>query len=281
MKVFHGSWLAVFFGMACFMGGLPAEAAPQFGGVYATVERVQMSAWIERSGARKPLRPGQTLQNYDTLFTDAQARAVIQFADGSTLKLGENAELRLNALDYRDDLVFTAALELIRGALRLTSGALPVQRALNVRIATITAGLRSADLWGVANERGDLLCLLKGQIMTLHAKDDERFLSDPLSCYFAPQGAAGQPLDDVNATQLRLWLQQTELQSGFANAVRADPLKTGVSTVDSEARALEIYDQARQAGYSAAIQPRRMKGGTTHYRVSVSQLPPSTSNTKD
>jgi hypothetical protein len=266
MKMRHRCF---FLSVACLIWGLPAGATAQLGGVHARVDRVQMSAWIERNGTRKPLLPGESLQNRDKVLTGAQSRLLIRLADGSTLKLGENTELRLNALDYRDDLLFTGAFELVRGAFRLTSGALPVRRALNVRIATITAGLRSADLWGATSDRGDLLCMLEGQVMAVHAKDEERFLSDPPSCYFAPKGAAARLIDDVDAEQVRQGVLQTELQTGAAYAAHHAPLATGVRTAYTEADALEIYDQARQAGYRASIQPRRTKGGITHYTVSV------------
>jgi FecR protein len=259
------------FGVLCLLLAWPAAAIPQVGGIHAVVEVVQMSAWIERDGVRKPLRPGQPLQNRDKVTTGAEARVLIQLADGSTVKLGENAELHLNALDYRNDFVFTGALALVRGAFRLKSGVLPVQRALNVRIATISGGMRKGDLWGVVNEKGDMLCLLEGQVMTVHAKDEERYLSDPPSCYFAPKDRMPKLADDVDVGQVKRGVLQTELQSGVGYASRGEQGQVKEVSLNSEAEALEVYDRARQAGYTASIRPRRAKGGTYVYKVTVTQ----------
>ncbi len=190
---------------------LPARAEPRPGDAGAIVDGVQTPAWVERGGKRQPLAPGQSLQNRDKVLTGGGARVAIRLADGSNIKLGENAELRLNALGRREDRAFTGALEVTRGAFRLTSGALPYQRAFNVRVATITAGVRSADLWGNADDKGDLLCVLDGEVMALHAKEEARFLSEPYSCYFAAKGSAmPKMLDDVDAEQIRSSVSQTE-----------------------------------------------------------------------
>lgn len=270
MKIRH--WCS-FMGVACSMLVFPVQAMPLLGGVHATVNSVQMSAWVERNGTRRPLAPGQFLQNRDKVLTGVEARVLIQLADGSTLKLGENAELHLNALDFRDDFVFTGAFELVRGAFRLSSGALAVQRALNVRVATIIGGMRNGDLWGSANESGDVLCVLDGQLMTVHAKDEERYLSDPPSCYLAPKGHVPKVAEDINLEQMRLRVLQTELQAGVDRTPdytpRGEQGKVKIASLASEAEALEVYDQARQAGYAVSIKPRRVKGGTYIYRVTA------------
>lgn len=280
MKIRH--WCS-FIGVACLMLVFPVQAMPLLGGVYATVNGVQMSAWVERNGMRRPLAPGQSLQNRDTVLTGVQARVEIQLADGSTLKLGENAELHLNALDFRDDFVFTGAFELVRGAFRLSSGTLAVQRALNVRVATIIGGMRNGDLWGSANESGDVLCVLEGQVMTVHAKDEERYLSDPPSCYLAPKGHVPKVAEDINLEQIRHRVLQTELQAGVDHipdyspdytpdhSPRGERWKVKVASLASEAEALEVYDQARRAGYKVSIKPRRVKSGAYIYRVTATQ----------
>ncbi|MBI4740270.1 MAG: FecR domain-containing protein [Betaproteobacteria bacterium] len=206
-RCFGFAWCVVFF----LAWGLPVFAEPRSGDAYAVADGVQMPAWVERGGKRQPLAPGQSLQNRDKVLTGGGARVAIRLADGSTVKLGENAELRLNALGRREDRVFTGALEVTRGAFRLTSGALPYQRAFNVRMAALTAGVRSADLWGNADDKGDLLCVLDGQVMALHAKEEARFLSEPYSCYFAAKGSAmPKVLDDVDAEQVRSSVSQIE-----------------------------------------------------------------------
>lgn len=239
----------------------------------AVVDIVQMPAWVERGGRREPLAPGKALQNRDKVFTGRDARVLIQLADGSTVKLGENAELHLNLLGRRADSGLAGALEIVRGAFRLTPGKTPGQSVFNVRIATITAGTRNADLWGSAHAEGDLVCSLEGQVMVLHEREESRYLSEPLSCYFAAKGAAPRLIDDVDRSKVRLCVEQTEIQPGRGFVQRGGLWGAHLMTLESEDRALRLYDQARAAGYAASIQPTRVKRKVYQYTVSVAQAP--------
>ena len=182
---------------ACLACAITAPTVLAIDRAYATIDSVQMPAWVERNGVRQPLAPGKVLQNRDRVLTGADGRVLIQLAEGSAVKLGENAQLDLNALGRRENSVFTAALDVARGAFRLTTGifsSLRQQRAINVRIATITAGIRGTDLWGMSNAERDLVCLLEGHITVFHPLDQGREMSEALSFYVAPQGAAPDPI---------------------------------------------------------------------------------------
>ena len=61
----------------------------------ASVEGVQMPAWVERNGRRTPLLPGMELRAGDQIFTGAGSRALLRLAEGSVVKLGENGTLRI------------------------------------------------------------------------------------------------------------------------------------------------------------------------------------------
>jgi hypothetical protein len=107
----------------CLLAGvllpLPSTGAEQ---ANAIVDALQMPAWIERQGVRHALVPGTILANQDKLVTGADARVRIQLADGSVLALGDNSEMRLNALGVREKPVFTAAIDVPHGSLRFTTG---------------------------------------------------------------------------------------------------------------------------------------------------------------
>ena len=99
---------------ACFLAaGLAAHAAPAAERAYAIVDSVQMPAWVERNGVRQPLEPGKVLRNRDRVLTGSDARLLIQLDEGSAVRLGENAQLDLNALGRREGRVFTAALDVV------------------------------------------------------------------------------------------------------------------------------------------------------------------------
>ncbi|MBK7422955.1 MAG: FecR domain-containing protein [Propionivibrio sp.] len=171
--------------------GTLAQAVPtgERDRAFAVVDSVQMPAWVEHNGVRQPLEPGKVLQNRDRVITGADARVLIQLAEGSAVKLGENAQLDLNALGWRENRVFTAALDVARGAFRFTTDVfakLQQRRAVNVRIATITAGIRGTDLWGSSDAERDLVCLLEGRITVWHPEDEVREMSEALSFYVVP-----------------------------------------------------------------------------------------------
>lgn len=273
MKKFASQFLLVAGLLVC---SFVASAAARDGRGYAIVDSVLMPAWVERHGIRQPLEPGMALHNRDRVLTGAQARVLIALAEGSAVKLGENAALDINALGRRDNRVFTAALDVARGAFRFTSGVFSTahrERAVNVRLGTITAGIRGTDLWGKSDSERDLLCLLEGRISVFHPQGEAREMSEALSFYVAPKGAAPDPVASVDPEQVSKWSVQTEIQAGSGFVRRGGQWAVELAQVDGEASALALYDRARAAGYSVRIKPRRGEGRDYRYSVRVSQLP--------
>ncbi|EXI86042.1 MAG: FecR protein [Candidatus Accumulibacter regalis] len=260
----------------CLLAGvllpLPSTGAEQ---ANAIVDALQMPAWIERQGVRHALVPGTILANQDKLVTGADARVRIQLADGSVLALGDNSEMRLNALGVREKPVFTAAIDVPHGSLRFTTGAFSRQhreRAINLRFGALTAGVRGTDLWGSADADGDRVCLLEGTITVVPPDDQAQQLSAPATCYLASRGATPTLSEAASAGQLSMWAAQAGIQSGNGEATRAGRWLLELAVLDSEAAALALYDRARAAGYAARIMPRAAAGGGYHYAVRVTQL---------
>ncbi|MFZ4534873.1 FecR domain-containing protein [Propionivibrio sp.] len=256
--------------------GISAPAVVAAERAYAVVDSVQMPAWVERHGVRQPLEPGKVLQNRDRVATGADARVLIQLAEGSAVKLGENAQLDLNALGRRENRVFTAALDVAQGAFRFTTGVFSTwrqQRAVNVRLGTITAGIRGTDLWGSSDAERDLVCLLEGRITVVHPQDEPREMSEALSFYVAPKGLVPNPLGQVDAEQVSKWATQTEVRPGSGYARRGGKWNVELATLDGESDTLALYYLARAAGYAVRIKPRAAAGGGYRYSVRVTQLP--------
>jgi hypothetical protein len=84
------------------------SAAPAVAQPAASVEGVQMPAWVERNGRRTPLLPHGTTRRRP-VFTGAGSRALVRLAEGSVFKLGENGTLRFAQID-RSQEIFRAAL---------------------------------------------------------------------------------------------------------------------------------------------------------------------------
>src|SRR4029450_12246062 len=114
------------------------------------VEGVASPAWVERAGTgeRVPLAVGMALDNRDRIETGRGSRALLKLADGSGVKLGEDAVLVLNDLSERQGKrarrIVTASLDVVRGAFRFTTGVFGKRQAdrnITIKVATVTAGI--------------------------------------------------------------------------------------------------------------------------------------------
>ncbi len=240
---------------------LAAAAVPS-----AVVEVVQAPAWLERGERRIPLAPGMVLENRDRLLTGQGARAIVKLADGSAVKFGEGANVAVNALktlNSRDESqIFTAALDLVKGAFRLTTGVFrqyTTQRAINVRTGVVTIGIRGTDLWGRSNDAQDLVCLIEGRISVNHPEGGAAELNQPLQFYTADKGQLPNPLGRVEPAQLMQWAQETELQTGGASLQADGRWSLRFARMEKDA-VLGLYDQLTAAGYPVRIKPVLVDG---------------------
>ncbi|EXI65534.1 MAG: Sporulation related domain protein [Candidatus Accumulibacter sp. SK-11] len=277
----------------CLLTGAPTSfAAPAAPAADAVVAGVLLPAWLERQGSRESLTPGVVLQNRDRLITGANARVEVRLRDGSVLQLGGDTHCELNALGVREPEVFTAALDVPQGAVRFTSGSLArslQQRAVNLRVGTLTASIRGTDVWGTADSAGDRICLLEGVITLLHPDEEARQVNEAASCYLAPKGDGPAALQMVSPGQLSWWAAQTGMPptaqpaspaatmaawrpARGARSARAGRWSVEVAAVDSEAAALSVYDRARAAGYAARITPLPAGGGGYRYALRLGPL---------
>lgn len=245
-----------------------AAAAP-----HAVVDAVQAPAWVERGERRLPLAPGMELQNRDRLLTGNGARAIVQLADGSAVKLGENVSVAVNAMRQGENGVFNAALDVARGAFRLTTDLFrkyQTQRAINVRTGTVTIGIRGTDLWGRSNEEKDFVCLLEGRITVSHPLGEPAELSEPLQFYGADKGQAPGPVAVADRVQVLKWALETELQyeAGTQRQGGRWALRYGLF---GEPETLALYDRLQAAGYAVKVRPVRADGGYL-FEVRLGQL---------
>jgi ferric-dicitrate binding protein FerR (iron transport regulator) len=249
--------------------GTPDATAPP-----AVVDAVQMPAWIERGGARVPLAPGMGLQSSDALRTGVDARILVKLADGSSVKLGENAQLQLATIATRKDNVFVSAMSVLQGAFRFTTDALAKSRRrdVTVTVATVTAGIRGTDLWGKAAADRDIVCLIEGRIEVSRQGDPTITMDQPLSFYIAPRGQPAQPVAPVNPEQLKQWATETEIADGRGAARRGGRWKVVLASGESENEVLTVYQAVRAAGYAAELEPRRVQGKRS-YDVRIASLP--------
>ena len=229
----------------------------------AVVDAVQAPAWVERAERRLPLRPGMQLENRDRLLTGSGARVVVQLADGSAVKLGENASVAVNAMQQEKKGFFSGAIDVAKGAFRLTTDIfrkLQSQRTINVRAGTVTIGIRGTDIWGRSNDEKDFVCLLEGHVVASNPLGEPVQLTEPLQFYGADKGQAPGPVAMVDKAQLEKWAQETELQDGGGTQQASGRWLLSFGHLDKDG-ALALHDQLAAAGYAGQISPIRVSGG--------------------
>jgi hypothetical protein len=263
-----GIWLAA---TALAIAATGAAAAPA-----AVVEAVQMPAWVERNEVaavrRYPLAPGMALRGGDELRTGAGARVYVKLAEGSLVKLGESASLRILEVGPERGGVFKALLHVIEGAFRFTTDLLARERRreVSIRVANVTAGIRGTDLWGKSSPGREVVCLIEGALEVGAEGETPVRMDQPRQFYERVQGET-QAVGFVDPVQLATWAQETEVAVERGAARRGGQWTLTLARVATQGAALELYDRLRDAGYAAQIHP--VKAGAGHeYLVRISRL---------
>jgi hypothetical protein len=238
----------------------------------AVVEGVQMPAWVERGGARAPLAPGMQLRQGDQVRTGGGSRLLLRLSEGSMVKLGENASLNVTELAPSKDL-FKGALSVLQGAFRFTTTALGADRRrdINIKVATVTAGVRGTDLWGKSMPARQVVCLIEGRI-EVGAPGETPVTLDQSRQFYQRVNDQTQPVGFVDPAQLGEWAKETEIEAGKGAARAGGKFRVELAVADGQNEALAVYDQARAAGYAAEIRPVKREDKLV-YVVRIGNLP--------
>jgi len=221
----------------------------------ATVEAVQYPAWLERGGAAVPLTPGIALQSEDKLRTGGNARVQVRMGEGSTVKLGENAQFVIEKVESRG--VFKAALSVLTGAFRFTTDALrkTQRRDIAIKVQNVTAGIRGTDLWGKSTGERDLVCLLEGKISVGSAGHPDVTLDQRLDFYQKPRD--GEPsVAKVDEKQIEIWSKETEIAKDGPAARKGGKWRVVAASYPSRDEALQMNRLLRASGYPSELGKR-------------------------
>ena len=214
-----------------------------------TVDAVQAPAWVEQGEQRLPLLAGQLLHNRDQVVTSRRRGCCCgcrKAARSSLAKMPACAWTRsasARAACLRRPSMLRAARSVSPPA---SSTVFQNRRAVNVRIATVTAGIRGTDLWGSADAERDLVCLIEGRITVTHPEAEPVQMSEPLSFYVAPKGQAPKPVAAVDPDQLAKWALETELQSQAPTFRQHGRWKVSLGTLGSEDEAWRFTTRCAQ-----------------------------------
>lgn len=253
---------------ACALLALSHAAAAQ---VAATVEGVQMPAWVERNGVKSPLLPGMELKPGDKVVTGGESRALIKLAEGSMVKLGANGQLRFVELNATQQL-FKGVLDVLEGAFRFTTDVAGKnrKREVSIRASQVTTGIRGTDVWGRSKSGNEIVCLVEGDVeITVQGEPPVR-MNQPLQFYKRVDGQA-QPVGAVEQAQLDKWAAEVDLERGKGVARAGGRVTLELGRFDSRSAAIGVREDVRKAGYPAVMTPIRGKEQTT-YVVRIRQL---------
>jgi hypothetical protein len=261
MKAVLGRWL--------FLLAL-AVSWPALAQVAATVEGMQTPAWVERAGRRLPLMPGMELRAGDQVATGAGGRLMLRLAEGSLIKLGENAQMRFAEVSAGREL-FRAALNVLEGAFRFTTDVVAKtrKREVSIRAAQVTAGIRGTDFWGRSRPGNEIVCLIEGEIEVAADGEQPVTMNQALQFYRRENGKT-LPVGSVEKAQLDKWSEETELEAG-KGLRRGGRFGLLLATAPEQNAALAMYDELRNAGYPAQIWPTK-DGDTIVYVVRIRQI---------
>lgn len=245
----------------CAMSLQVQAAAP------AEVQLLQAPAWRLHGAAREPLRPGMPLASGDRILTGAGARVVIALAEGSTVKLGENADLALAELvpPSRADGVYRGFLDVVKGAFRFTTTVVGRKRQIAARISTATIGIRGTDVWGKTEPGRDFAVLLEGHITIDHG-GQQYDLATPNSLFVAPRGGAALPVAPVDPDELARWAQETEPQAAQGVSNVHGGYRLYLASYGNATAADALVASLGAAGYGAVTESA-VAGGRQWQRV--------------
>lgn len=185
-----------------------------------SVNALNYPVWIERNQQIIPLAPGSELNEGDIVKTGPTGRVWLSMWDGSVVKLGQNAQFKVTSAEYEKENyndVLKATLNVIKGAFRFTTSFFKPKRKsahqVNIKIGSITAGLRGTDIWGRSTDEEDFVTLLEGSITVEAEGEGSAILSEPLTLYLKKRGQAAEPLSSVEPSTVQKLGQETELSS--------------------------------------------------------------------
>jgi hypothetical protein len=244
---------------------LPAQAAQVVG--------LQTPAWLKRDGQPLPLRPDTTLKESDVVETGRGGRLFIQLADGSIVKLGENARLAIESLKENEAQgnALTALFNVAQGAFRYTASTLgrAFKRDIEMRVVTTTIGIRGTDVWGKSRDGSATVCLLEGRITLTHPARGEFVLDQPLSFFVAPRDGEPHPVALADPGKLVRWSAETELDLGHGVLLPGGGWIVQLGSHASEASARTTERQLLDAGIPVELTTVQLKD-RTFYRLRVS-----------
>lgn len=265
-------------GAALAMGGLVWSTSPHVHAAPSStvVEAVQLPAWVERNGQRRPAEPGAQLRANDKAITANGSRMLLRMDDKSTIKLGEQSEFLIQSIDTRREGSVApseqkSAFKLVTGVFRYatdyTSKALGNKRELNLEVATATVGIRGTDFWAMTDAAHDAVCVFEGKVEVVRDGKAGIELEKPGAFWVVFTGQPEKPAGQATPDQLAKFIGQAEMQPGHGVLLQGGRWRAVAGTLPSVADAAALRTRLQTAGY-----PAEMVAKDGRHEVRINQL---------
>jgi hypothetical protein len=248
-------------GAATWMLPRTAHAAP----APTEVEAVQLPAWVERHGQRRPAQPGIRLRSGDKALTASGARMLLRLPDRSEVKLGEATELVIDRMDVTTRGVarpqrIDSSLRLVTGVFRyatdIASKLAGNQRQLDLKMATATVGIRGTDFWSMTDADHDAVCVFEGKVAVLRDAKAEISLDKPGAFWVTFTGQSERPAGQATPDQLAKFIGQAELSPGSGVLVKGGRWRAVLALTSTSVQAGALRDQLAARGYPVEVRPK-------------------------
>jgi hypothetical protein len=180
----------------------------------AHVEAIQGRAAYERNDLQRPLMLGHELLTGDYITSSPDGRILLRFSDGSTVRIGPNARVKIDYLQVKSPQEknrLMAGFEVLKGIFRYSSESTHIEgREVNLKAGRISAGIRGTDVFVKVAEDKDWVCLVEGQVQ-VQAEGVSAILNRPRE-FFVFQHDKTQPeaIAILNEMDFYKWLTDTE-----------------------------------------------------------------------
>ena len=236
------------------------------------VESLQMPAWYDRDGETFPLKAGTKIYARDVIRTGKNSRALIRMQEGSIIKLGQETKLNISALAPQEQKngIFAALLRITRGAFRFTTTKLGKghRRNIDVKIGTVSVGIRGTDIWGRSAENEDLFALLEGKVTVQRDGEEKFIMQDKLSYILAPKNQPTTAVAPIDLNKLDGWADETEMQQGQGIVTADGEWAVNMMSLQNSEAAAQLQQKLNDAGYATDIQQTQIDK-TTWLRVRI------------
>lgn len=257
----------------CLLWGLLLSTTTAQAAAIGEVKSLQMPAWVERGQSRIALKPGSPLYAGDTLFTGTHSRLLLKLAEGSQIKLGEQARFEIRTAQTENDGLFSGAMNLLKGAFRYTTAALakPQRRDLTFGIGAVTVGIRGTDIWGKANPDNDVLVLLEGTVEVSRQHEQPVTMDQAMSHYQLEKDAPVAQATPVDPKQLSIWAQETELQTGLGITQAGGEYRLYLMSLGNPEHVQNVVQEFADQGYALSTEQKQL-GEQSWTRLYIDQL---------